>query len=243
MHDSYLTRPEEPAPADELGRRHRDVRAVRADEDPSGRRSSRHEHRARSLVDDFGRHRAEERFLDSSMPPGAKDDQIGSDLSCRVDDDRGRAALDQPGRDIQPVLLQTSGGLLEKGLAVGPQAVPQVVGGDIGDARSPWAAVPIGLRREDGQDHELAPDGQAKLPPFRARAPIRWTRRSRAVPSSETPLLRIVARVRRIAHVPVGRSAQDSRTVGGTPRSDRRCTARSGGRVARTKCDIRPTAV
>ena len=62
-----------------------------------------------------------------------------------------------------PCCSQASGGLLEQGLAVGPQAVSQVVRGDIGDAGSPRAAVPIGLRREDRQDHSSAPEGQARL--------------------------------------------------------------------------------
>ena len=108
MHHPHVTRREEPAPPDELGGRHRDVRSVRADQDAFGGRRSGDEDGTGSLVDDLRRNRAEQRFLDRPMPAGAEDDQVGPDLPRRVDDDRGGTAFDQSRRDVQPEPAQAS---------------------------------------------------------------------------------------------------------------------------------------
>ncbi len=159
MHDSHVTVTEEPASADELGSRHRDVRSVRADQDAFRNRASRHEDGTGSLVDDLRRHGAEERFLDRTVAPGAKDHQIRPDVPRRVDDDRGGTALDQSSRDVQPELAEGSGCPLEQRRSVRPQAVPRDVGGDVGDTGEPGAADPLGLRGQDCQDLQLGSGG------------------------------------------------------------------------------------
>ena len=129
----------------------------------SGGRRSGDEDGTGSLVDDLRRNRAKQRFFDRPMPAGAKDDQVGPDLPRRVDDDRGGTAFDQSRRDVQPEPAQGSCRLLEQRRAVGPHAVARLVRGDVGDARGPGSAEPLGLGREDRQDLHSAPDGQARL--------------------------------------------------------------------------------
>ena len=79
------------------------------------------------------------------------------------DDDRGSATLDQSGLDIEPGPPQSSGSLDEKRRTLGPQIVPQRLGGHVGDAGGPRTAIPVGLRREDCQDQQLGTGGHAKL--------------------------------------------------------------------------------
>ena len=137
-----------PHRADELGRRHRDVRPVGADEDRV----------RRTVVAPRARHSGpgrrprprpnRERCLDGSVPSGAEDDQVRSDLpamSTMTEAARPslrRVATSRPGRRSRAAAR------LEERLALGPQICScRSIGRDVGDAGRPRAAVQLGLRR------------------------------------------------------------------------------------------------
>jgi hypothetical protein len=71
------------------------------------------------------------------VPPSADDDEIGSDLSSGVDDDRCRAAFDQSSPELQPTPLQSSCGLFEKGRSISPRIVVHVDPGDVAGTGPP----------------------------------------------------------------------------------------------------------
>ena len=106
------------------------------------------------LVDDLGGYGAEKRLFDRAVTTRAKDDEVRPDLFGHFDDDRCRASLDQPGRDLEAGPSQACDRPLEQGFAVDPQAVLEVIARNVGNADVPRAAIPLGLGRENRQDLE-----------------------------------------------------------------------------------------
>ena len=107
------------------------------------------------LVDDLGRYRPEECLFDRAVASGTEDHEVSADLFGDIDDDRCRPSRDQPGRDLDAGTPQARDSPLEQGFAVDPQAVADVIAGNVGDAGIPLAAVPRCLSREDRQDLQM----------------------------------------------------------------------------------------